>query len=353
MALHRVVQLPEVSKTTYTGGNARLVYASSSMQGYRSTMEDAVTFESLNDLNETSFFGVYDGHGGCAVAKYCANNLHIRFLQEEDFHVNLPNALRKAFLRVDEMLQNKASRRELSGYGSGSRVYKASCFGCTPCLPGLCYRGPLKEGCTACVVVIRNNQIIVGNAGDSRCVLSRNGQAIALSRDHRLVSTAEYIRIVAAGGNVAIADGLYYVSNGIGVSRAIGIDYGSWLCGVKHLSNFIILEEDFSLKQNKMLPNEEQALICMPEINSEQITLDTEFLVIASDGIWDALSNQAVVDFVNIRLKHGVDPFVICESLLNVAVTHEPPALDNLSVILVKFLHPDAAGASGRRSADI
>ncbi|XP_006646383.1 probable protein phosphatase 2C 42 [Oryza brachyantha] len=333
MALHRVVQLPEVSKTTYTGGNARLVYASSSMQGYRSTMEDAlIAFESLNDLNETSFFGVYDGHGGCAVAKYCANNLHIRFLQEEDFHVNLPNALRKAFLRVDEMLQNKASRRELSGYGSGSRVYKASCFGCTPCLPGLCYRGPLKEGCTACVVVIRNNQIIVGNAGDSRCVLSRNGQAIALSRDHRLVSTAEYIRIVAAGGNVAIADGLYYVSNGIGVSRAIGY---------------------FSLKQNKMLPNEEQALICMPEINSEQITLDTEFLVIASDGIWDALSNQAVVDFVNIRLKHGVDPFVICESLLNVAVTHEPPALDNLSVILVKFLHPDAAGASGRRSADI
>lgn len=38
------------------------------------------------------------------------------------------------------------------------------------------YDGPVEDGCTACVVLIRDNQIIVGNAGDSRCVLSRNDQ---------------------------------------------------------------------------------------------------------------------------------------------------------------------------------
>ena len=31
-------------------------------------------------------------------------------------------------------------------------------------------------GCTVCVVIIRNNQLIVANAGESRCVISRKGQ---------------------------------------------------------------------------------------------------------------------------------------------------------------------------------
>ena len=36
------------------------------------------------------------------------------------------------------------------------------------------YDGPISDGCTACVVLIRGNHIIVANAGDSRCVLARN-----------------------------------------------------------------------------------------------------------------------------------------------------------------------------------
>lgn len=35
--------------------------------------------------------------------------------------------------------------------------------------------GP-SAGSTACVAVIRNNQLLVANAGDSRCVMSRKGK---------------------------------------------------------------------------------------------------------------------------------------------------------------------------------
>jgi hypothetical protein len=38
------------------------------------------------------------------------------------------------------------------------------------------HTGPIDVGSTACVALIRGDQIIVGNAGDCRCVLSRNGQ---------------------------------------------------------------------------------------------------------------------------------------------------------------------------------
>lgn len=42
------------------------------------------------------------------------------------------------------------------------------------------YEGP-KCGSTACVAIIRNNQLVVANSGDSRCVLSRKGQVYFLN----------------------------------------------------------------------------------------------------------------------------------------------------------------------------
>ena len=45
-----------------------------------------------------------------------------------------------------------------------------------------CNQGPHSDfagptsGSTACVAIIRNNQLIVANAGDSRCVISRKGE---------------------------------------------------------------------------------------------------------------------------------------------------------------------------------
>uniref|UniRef100_A0A0E0KSE6 protein-serine/threonine phosphatase n=1 Tax=Oryza punctata TaxID=4537 RepID=A0A0E0KSE6_ORYPU len=341
----RPLQVPDISKSTYSGGNTRLAYASSSMQGYRSTMEDAhATIENLDVPTNTSFFGVYDGHGGCAVARYCANHLHNKVFEHQDFSCNLPNAVRQSFFRMDEMLRNQAASKELTGYGSGSEYWRtagSSWLRCAPCAQGPVYCGPLAEGCTACVVLIRTNEIVVGNAGDARCVLSRNGQAIALSNDHKPNFPDETQRIVAAGGSVSFSRGSHRVNNGIAVSRAIGIAY-------------MFLGGDLSYKNDKKLRPEQQLLTCSPEIRTEQLTGDCEFLVIACDGVWDVLSNQAVVDFVRLHLNNGVELSVICESLLQEAITQDPPSMDNMSVILVRFLHSDdnrKAATSGTSNA--
>ena len=46
------------------------------------------------------------------------------------------------------------------------------------------FAGP-TSGCTACVALIKDKKLFVANAGDSRCVISRKGQACNLSKDHK------------------------------------------------------------------------------------------------------------------------------------------------------------------------
>jgi protein phosphatase 1G len=60
----------------------------------------------------------------------------------------------------------------------------------------------LYTGCTACVALITENEIICANAGDSRCVLSNNGTAVELSIDHKPDLSTEKARIERAGGFV-------------------------------------------------------------------------------------------------------------------------------------------------------
>ena len=73
-------------------------------------------------------------------------------------------------------------------------------------------------GCTSTVAVIFKNQLYVGNAGDSRCVLSRGGQAIAMSTDHKPDLEWEKERIKKAGGEVF--DGR--VNGNLNLSRSLG-----------------------------------------------------------------------------------------------------------------------------------
>lgn len=73
-------------------------------------------------------------------------------------------------------------------------------------------------GCTANVVLITKKSIIVANAGDSRSVLCRAGQAIQLSYDHKPENPLESQRIARAGG--MIINGR--VNGGLNLSRSLG-----------------------------------------------------------------------------------------------------------------------------------
>ncbi|XP_071965767.1 protein phosphatase 1G-like [Antedon mediterranea] len=136
------------------------------------------------------------------------------------------------------------------------------------------------SGCTAVVAILKGQELIVANAGDSRCVLSRGGNALDLSVDHKPEDEEELERIVFAGGKVT-EDGR--VNGGLNLSRALG---------------------DHCYKQNKSLALEKQMISPLPDIRKVTLTPEEDdFFILACDGIWNVLTSQEVVDFVRERLN--------------------------------------------------
>uniref|UniRef100_K4A2S1 protein-serine/threonine phosphatase n=1 Tax=Setaria italica TaxID=4555 RepID=K4A2S1_SETIT len=295
--------MPTTLKCTKAGGNKRLKYAVSAIQGYCEDMEDDLLKIWIERHHSLAFMMDME----ClpsnrlmnikfktwpAVARYCANHLHIELLKQPAFHRNLAHPIERTFFRMDVMMRDRNAEKELSKYGGNKHWRKfrknlcmSSIFPCFIQRPP--YEGPLVDGCTACVALIRGNQIIIGNAGDSRCVLSRNGQAVALSTDHKQCLPAERQRIEKArNATVRVRGDAPQIDDGISTSRSIG---------------------DLKCKQNISLFPQDQILIAFPEVQSEEIIAESEFLVIACKYAMnsgkDCMTNQQVVDYVRIYLK--------------------------------------------------
>ena len=101
---------------------------------------------------------------------------------------DLPEAIRKSFLQLDQnMLEDKEVRDELAGS-------------------------------TGIIILIKDNYIYCGNAGDSRAVASVGGRAVSLSHDHKPSIQAERERIISAGGWVD----WNRVNGNLALSRALG-----------------------------------------------------------------------------------------------------------------------------------
>ncbi|KAJ7962741.1 Protein phosphatase 2C family protein [Quillaja saponaria] len=287
---------PKTEKASEDGENNRLRFGLSSMQGWRATMEDAhAAYPDLDD--STSFFGVYDGHGGKAVSKFCAKYLHQQVFKHDAYVAgDLSTSVQKAFLRMDEMMRGQRGWRELAILGDKIEKFSGMIEGFiwSPKNDEVNHHvddwpseeGPhsdfsgLNAGSTACVAIIQNNQLVVANAGDSRCVLSRKGQAYNMSKDHKPDLEIEKDRILKAGGFIQVGR----VNGSLNLARAIG---------------------DMEFKQNKSLPAEKQIVTAYPDITSVELRDDDEFLVIACDGIWDCMSSQELSGLFTRTVKNG------------------------------------------------
>lgn len=284
-------------------------YGVASVCGRRRDMEDAVAIhpsfltKENNQSSNLHYFGVYDGHGCSHVATRCKDRLHLLVKEEIDKKVESlewTKMMEQSFNRMD---------KEVIDWNHGTVGGNCRCE----------LQAPESDavGSTAVVAIMTPDKIIVANCGDSRAVLCRNGKAVPLSSDHKPDRPDELNRIQAAGGRVIYWEGAR-VLGVLAMSRAIGDNY---------LKPYVS---------------------CEPEVTITDRSPEDECLIIASDGLWDVVSNDTACGVARMCLK-GKSPAarmkIPAESEESPGSENWDKACSDASMLLTKL-------ALARRSAD-
>ncbi|KAL0396982.1 UNVERIFIED_CONTAM: protein phosphatase 2C 16 [Sesamum calycinum] len=319
------------------------LWGSVSICGNRPEMEDAVMAaphfmripikmfigdRGIDGINQTlsqltsHFFGVYDGHGGSQVANYCRDRVHLALVEElnncnndmmkgtalDTRQVQWEKVFTSCFAKVDEEVGGNVSTFEPIA--------------------------PETVGSTAVVAVVSSSHIIVGNCGDSRAVLYRGKEAIALSIDHKPNREDEYARIehleARSYNGMDTVFSAFLQCRGLLLSCfLINAFYLLWLPCDRYLKPWIIPE---------------------PEVMFVPRAREDECLVLASDGLWDVMTNEEVCEVARKRIliwhkKNGTNPLAnrgqgvdpaaqaAAEYLSNLAI--QRGSKDNISIIVV------------------
>uniref|UniRef100_A0A0A0LCQ4 protein-serine/threonine phosphatase n=2 Tax=Cucumis sativus TaxID=3659 RepID=A0A0A0LCQ4_CUCSA len=265
----------------YTSGgwkseDGRLSWGYSSFRGKRATMEDFFDIKmSKVDGQTVCLFGIFDGHGGSRAAEFLKDHLFENLMKHPKFLTDTKLAISETYQQTDAEFLNseKDTLRD--------------------------------DGSTASTALLVGNHLYVANVGDSRTIISKGGEAIPLSEDHKPNRTDERRRIENAGGVVMWA-GTWRVGGVLAMSRAFG---------------------------NKML---KQFVVADPDIQDLEVDKDIELLVVASDGLWDVVRNE---DAVLVAGKED-EPEAAARKLTEAAFTRG--SADNITCIVVKFHHENA-----------
>ncbi|RDX77448.1 Protein phosphatase 2C 37, partial [Mucuna pruriens] len=263
-----------------------------SVCGRRRDMEDSVSVRPCFSHEGFHYFGVFDGHGCSHVATMCKERLH-EIVNEEirsaPENLEWKLAMENGFARMDDEVQRRSQ---------GNQTFSCRCELQTPHCDAV--------GSTAVIAVVTPDKIIVSNCGDSRAVLCRNGVAIPLSSDHKPDRPDELLRVQAQGGRVIYWDGPR-VLGVLAMSRAIGDNY---------LKPFVISE---------------------PEVTVTERTEEDECLILASDGLWDVVSNETACGVVRMCLKAQKPPSPPGSPGNYVAADGSDRACSDASILLTKL----------------
>ena len=246
-------------------------YKENANSNYRDYMEDkGRAIINLNGDENNSLFCLFDGHGGSEVSSYLQSNF------ADFFKKSLPfNSSEKLLFFTELFNEIDKNLKELSFSEMGS---------------------------TAVIAYIKKEKnkkyIYCANIGDSRCVLIKSNEWKRLSYDDRASDKNEYERILKNGG--IVLDGR--INGQLMLSRAFG---------------------DWELK--------EYGVSSDPHVTKIEISNDDQFLVMASDGVWDVMDDSEVYKMSIL----ATDSKYLCNNIMNGAV--EKGSTDNISCFVIQL----------------
>ncbi|PSS26508.1 Protein like [Actinidia chinensis var. chinensis] len=265
------------SGTVYVNGSDNFATIFSK-RGEKGVNQDCfIVWEEFGCQEDMTFCGIFDGHGpwGHFVAKRVRKTMPTSLLR------NWQEALAEASVSSDFDLE---SEKKLQRFNIWKHSYLKTCAAVDRDLGQHRKIDSFHSGTTALTIVRQGDLMVVANVGDSRAVLATTSDdgclvPVQLTVDFKPNLPQEAERITRCKGRVfCLQDepGVHRVwlpneeSPGLAMSRAFG-DY---------------CVKDFGL-------------ISVPEVTQRHITGKDQFVVLATDGVWDVVSNQEAVDIVS------------------------------------------------------
>lgn len=247
-------------------------------KGQKGVNQDCcIVWEEFGFQPDMIFCGVFDGHGpwGHFVAKMVRESMPPSLL------CNWQETLAQMALDTDF---NRDGDKKMQWFNIWKHSYLKTCAAIDQELEQHRKIDAFYSGTTALSIVKQGERIIIANVGDSRAVLattSDNGDllAVQLTIDFKPDLPQEAERITECNGRVFCLDdepGVHRVwlpdeeLPGLAMSRAFG---------------------DYCIK--------DYGLISVPEVTHRNISSKDQFIVLATDGVWDVISNQEAVEIVS------------------------------------------------------
>ena len=220
--------------------------------------------------NGKCFLSILDGHGGNMCADFLKENLYKIFI-----------------LKYKQNKGQNIKNILLNTYSLTDKLF---------------LKKKLHSGSTACTLYIntKKKKFYVANTGDSRIIALINNKVVQLSVDHKPDNPKEKNRIYKYGGFVHNSR-----LNGIlAMSRSMG---------------------DINLKK--------KGLTYYPDIISGDMD-KIRYFVIASDGLYDVMSNYDIINFIQFCLQSGIKKNNIVKKLVKYSIIKKGSS-DNVSAIIV------------------
>ncbi|KAK9026920.1 hypothetical protein V6N11_066778 [Hibiscus sabdariffa] len=272
-------------------GNYELKYSYLSQRGYYPDALDKANQDSFcihtpfGTNPDDHFFGVFDGHGefGAECSQFVKRKLCENMLRNSKFHVDAVEACHAAYLTTNTQLHGDHLDDGMSGT-------------------------------TAITVLVRGRKIYVANCGDSRAVIAeKRGKeivAVDLSIDQTPFRVDELERVKLCGARVLTLDQIEGLKNPD--VQCWGTEEGDdgdpprlWVPNGMYPGTAFTRSIGDSIAETI-------GVVANPEIGVLELTEDHPFFVLASDGVFEFLSSQTVVDMV---AKHN-DPRDACAAIV-------------------------------------
>ena len=293
------------------------------------------------------FAAVFDGHAGSAAARFLADRLYPALSQtiEETNYVDceIPTGASSGGASSSTSTNNDRATSSLDGLccpvdmaPALAATFDALDVDLLKYLKSLPDPPERDAGSTATVVLARRGKIVAANVGDSRAVLCRGGVAVDLTTEHRVygksaAASAEASRVKEAGG--WLDDGR--VCGVLAVSRAFG-DPGLKRAGLAATLRQGVEDgawsEEFALERERAGFSADP-VVPTPDVTALATTERDEFVVVASDGLWDVLPSRDAVRVARAALRRGAGPAGAAAALAEAAVKRRTP--DNVAVVVV------------------